>query len=185
MIRSRDGGCHGPDVNHPFPCAASKSLETARRIVIAQAPDICINANAMSLFDFLFPEQAQAVHLRELAANSHQQAAALRAQQYAAEKKQREVVRLNSKTDDRVIELENELAQSALVIESLIHLLEEKKLISREELRQRASEIDAADGVIDGKITPAAEKPFIPNREWPARTSAAPPSISPSRPAGG
>ncbi|RYD36680.1 MAG: hypothetical protein EOP87_04995 [Verrucomicrobiaceae bacterium] len=162
----------------------AKSLETVWRIIIAQEPGFCINANPMSLFDLIFPEQAQAVHLRDLVASNHQHTAALRSQQYATEKKRKEAIRLNSKTEDRVKELENEVAQSALIIESLIHLLEEKKLVSRGELRQRASEIDAADGVIDGKITPPAEKPFTPSQEWPARTLAAPPSISPARPPG-
>ena len=138
----------------------------------------------MSLFDILFPEQAQAEHLRTLAETSRQQMAMLSARQYAEDLERRQAIRLNSKTDDRVAELENELAQSALVIEALVTLLEEKKLVTREELRARSAEVDAVDGVADGRITPAAEKPFEPKRKWPARTSAPPPSISPARPPG-
>ena len=122
----------------------------------------------MSLFDFLFPEQAQASYLRQLANNNGQQIAMMRSQQYTEQLRRKQAVRLNTKAEDRVNELEIELAQSALVIESLISLLEEKNLVSREELKQRTSQIDAADGVVDGRITPPEEKPFTPKRDWPA-----------------
>jgi hypothetical protein len=139
----------------------------------------------MSLFDILFPEQAQAEHLRTLAETSRRQLAMQSSRQYSEEMERRKVIRLNSKTDDRVAELELEVAQSALVIEALLTLLEEKNLITREELRERSAQIDAADGVVDGRITPTQDKPFVPKREWPVRTSAQPPSISPARPPGG
>lgn len=121
----------------------------------------------MRLLDFFFPEEAQAAHLRTLAEAGQQQAVALRAQQYAEEQQRRQAVRLNSKAEDRVAELESELAQSVLVIEALISLLEEKTLLTREELRQRAEQIDSADGVADGRITPDNRKPFAPKRSWP------------------
>lgn len=121
----------------------------------------------MSLFDFLFPEQAQASYLRQLASNNAQQTALMRSQQYTEQLRRKQAVRLNTKAEDRVKELEIELAQSALVIESLISLLEEKNLVTREELKQRTSQIDAADGVIDGRITPPEERPFVPKRDWP------------------
>lgn len=126
-----------------------------------------IKTETMSLFDFLFPEQAQAMHLRQLANNNGQQIAMMRSQQYTEQLRQKQAVRLNTKAEDRVKELEIELAQSALVIESLISLLEEKNLVTREELKQRTSQIDAADGVVDGRITPPEEKPFVPKRGWP------------------
>ena len=121
----------------------------------------------MSLFDFLFPEQAQASYLRQMANSNAQQIAMLRSQQYTEQLQRKQAVRLNTKAEDRVKELEIELAQSALVIESLISLLEEKNLVTREELKQRTSQIDAADGVVDGRITPPEERPFVAKREWP------------------
>ncbi len=121
----------------------------------------------MSLFDFIFPEQAQAVHLRTLAENSQREAMSQRAAETAERLQMRQVSRLNSKTDDRVEKLENELSQSALIIESLVALLHEKNVVSREELKERVAGIDAADGVIDGKITPASGKLFVPKRDWP------------------
>jgi hypothetical protein len=129
--------------------------------------NLMIETETMSLFDFLFPEQAQASYLRQMASSNAQQVAMLRSQQYAEDLRKKQAVRLNSKTEDRVKELELELAQSALVIESLISLLEEKNLVTRQELKQRTSQIDAADGVIDGRITPPEDRPFVPKRDWP------------------
>jgi len=149
-----------------------------------------IKTETMSLFDFLFPEQAQASYLRQLASNNAQQTALMRSQQYTEQLQRKQAVRLNTKAEDRVKELEIELAQSVLVIESLISLLEEKNLLTREELKQRTSQIDAADGVVDGRITPPEEKPFIPQAGLAGlgeavRTSAPPPLISPARPRDG
>lgn len=138
----------------------------------------------MSLFDIIFPEQAQAEHLRTLAETSRQQLAFQRSKQYSEEMERRKAIQLNFTSGARIAELELEVAQSALVIEALLTLLEEKKLITREELRECSAQIDAADGVIDGKITPAQEKSFVPKKEWPVKTSAQPPSISPARPPG-
>lgn len=121
----------------------------------------------MSLFDFLFPEHAQASYLRQMANSNAQQTAMLRSQEYTEQLRRKQAVRLNTKAEDRVKELEVELAQSVLVIESLISLLEEKNLVTRDELKQRTSQIDAADGVIDGRITPPEERPFVPKRDWP------------------
>lgn len=126
-----------------------------------------IKTETMSLFDFLFPEQAQASYLRQMANSNAQQIAMLRSQEYTEQLRRKQAVRLNTKAEDRVKELEVELAQSVLVIESLISLLEEKNLVSREELKQRTSQIDAADGVVDGRITPPSEQPFVPKRNWP------------------
>ena len=126
-----------------------------------------IKTETMSLFDFLFPEQAQASYLRQMANSNAQQIAMQRSQEHAEQLRRKQAVRLNTKAEDRVKELEIELAQSALVIESLISLLEEKHLVTREELKQRTSQIDAADGVIDGRVTPPEERPFVPKRDWP------------------
>ena len=126
-----------------------------------------IKTETMSLFDFLFPEQAQASYLRQMANSNAQQIAMQRSQEHAEQLRRKQAGRLNTKAEDRVKELEIELAQSALVIESLISLLEEKHLVTREELKQRTSQIDAADGVIDGRVTPPEERPFVPKRDWP------------------
>jgi len=121
----------------------------------------------MSLYDFLFPEQAQAYYLGQIASNNAQQAAILNSRQYTEKLRKKHAGQLGTKVEDRVKDLEMELAQSALVIESLLSLLEEKSLITREELKQRTAQIDAEDGVIDGRITPPDKRPEVPKREWP------------------
>jgi hypothetical protein len=121
----------------------------------------------MSLFDFFFPEQAQAMHLRTIAETTQREIFRNRAAEITENLKRKQAVRLKTKGDNRIGELEDQLAQSALVIESMIALLEEKKLMTRAELRARVADIDSADGVVDGKITPDAEKPFTPKRDWP------------------
>ncbi len=109
----------------------------------------------MSLFDFFFPEEAQAAHLRRLAdsqarSNTHNRIANARAQASAAT------------TQRRIEELENELGQMTILVESLLECIEEQGLLSRKQLAQKIGEIDARDGVIDGRITkvPEQKKPF-------------------------
>jgi len=121
----------------------------------------------MSMFDFFFPEQAQAMHLRTIAESGRSNSLYVRSKQIAENNLQRQALRLRSKTDERVAELEKELGQSALVIEALITLLEEKGVVARDELKVRVADIDSADGVVDGRITPSEKKPFTPAREWP------------------
>jgi hypothetical protein len=121
----------------------------------------------MSLFDFFFPEQAQAVHLRSIAQSA-------RSQDFQRSKeifeKRRESFR-DARPDQRVEKLQRELEQSALVIESLISLLEDKKILTRQECQLRIAQIDSADGVVDGRITPEDERPdhrpVLPKRDWP------------------
>ncbi|MDB6078652.1 MAG: hypothetical protein JWO82_2399 [Akkermansiaceae bacterium] len=63
---------------------------------------------------------------------------------------------------ERVTELERELGQAGLVIESLLQLLEESGTLSREALTARVQHLDAADGVVDGLITPPAPPVLTP-----------------------
>jgi hypothetical protein len=63
---------------------------------------------------------------------------------------------------ERVTELERELGQAGLVIESLLQLLEESGTISREALTTRVQRLDAADGVVGGRITPPSPPVLAP-----------------------
>ncbi len=125
----------------------------------------------MSFFDFFFPEQAQAVHLRTIAESSRNQQLDLRSQQLEEVREKRRKSLVSHRAEDRVQRLQDELAQSALVIESLISLLEEKKVLTRQEVGLRIAQIDSADGVVDGRITPEHERPdrppLVPKRDWP------------------
>ncbi len=121
----------------------------------------------MSLFDFFFPEQAQAVHLRSIAASARSEQSQRSREIFD---RRRESFRAAG-PDQRVEKLQRDLEQSALVIESLIGLLEEKKVLTRQECQLRIAQIDSSDGVIDGRITPEHERPdhppLVPKRDWP------------------
>ena len=100
----------------------------------------------MSLFDFFFPEQAQAIHLREIAEQG-----AFREQRAARpwlDPAQR-VVREQSK---RLEFAEEDIGTLALVCESLIRLGESKNLFTRQELLDVMNAVDMEDGKKDGKF---------------------------------
>lgn len=128
------------------------------------------NAATMSFFDFFFPEQAQASHLRSIAEsqrlNSHRDGQ----RQFREERERRNEASHGQATERRVEELENDLGQAGLIIESLLQLLEESGTIKRDEVMKRAIAVDLADGIQDGRLTPAGianrAKPFIPHRKW-------------------
>ena len=117
----------------------------------------------MSLFDFLFPEWAEASHLRSLAETSERR----ERREAFSQHRDRQRRHLAGKSTDRKIEiLERELAEASLVIEALIEVLEADGKTTRADLAQRIRQIDARDGVADGKLTPASEQPFRSNRKW-------------------
>ena len=92
----------------------------------------------MSLFDFFFPEQAQASHLRSLA-NS---------QRYRRRKKARE----QGATDRRLETLEGDVGYLALVLGALLQKADEKGVLERDEVRAAVMELDDIDGVKDGRL---------------------------------
>ncbi len=117
---------------------------------------------AMSLFDFFFPEWAEASHLRRLADSAE---LTERRERFASHRQRHQ--RLAAKqSQHRIDTLEKELEEATLVIEALIELLEEKDLATRTDLASRVHAIDARDGVVDGRLTPEAKQPFKPNRQW-------------------
>ncbi|WP_193214711.1 hypothetical protein [Luteolibacter marinus] len=124
----------------------------------------------MSFFDFFFPDQAQASHLRRIADAKDLEAHREGMRRFSEERERRwESVRTQD-LEQRVEELERDLGQAGLVIESLIQLMDEKGIATRDQIAGRAIEVDAADGLVDGKITPAGEalraRPFLSRRKW-------------------
>lgn len=100
----------------------------------------------MSLFDFFFPEEAQASHLRRLADSTS--VANTRTRFDIARQSQAQL------SDRKKIEgLQEEVAQLTIVIEALLEKLDEQDLFTRGELAAKVAEIDLRDGVLDGKIT--------------------------------
>ena len=100
----------------------------------------------MSLFDFFFPEQAQASHLRKLSETNSM----ANTQARLARARTRAVAETSAK---RVEELEGELAELTIIVEALLEKLSEDGTVTRADLARTVAEIDARDGVIDGKIT--------------------------------
>ena len=99
----------------------------------------------MSLFDFFFPEQAQATHLRTLAEQQ-------RRNQLLARSKSAQSARRSDELEQRVSELEHDLGFVTLVLGSILETLENKGTVTREELKNQLDELDSIDGVSDGKL---------------------------------
>ena len=120
----------------------------------------------MSLFDFFFPEQAQASHLRDIAESQRLEG---RRKQFQRHRESRDLHLELKACHDRITDLRDEVGQAALVIEALIEVVESAGVASREELLAVAQNVDARDGVIDGRITKAARdrEPFVAKRKIP------------------
>ena len=93
----------------------------------------------MSLFDFFFPEQAQAVHLRTIA-------------ERGSSSSRRRKSSDSRKLKKRVEDLEDDVGYIALVLGALLHKLDEKGHVTRDEAREVIAELDGLDGVQDGKL---------------------------------
>jgi hypothetical protein len=121
----------------------------------------------MSLFDFFFPEQAQASHLRTLAEQGQAQSLARHRQRLTEVQSGRAEVARTRNLEQRIEQLERDIGQAGLAIEALLELLEQSGAVSREALAARLQEIDGRDGAADGRLTPPNPDPFTPKRQWP------------------
>lgn len=92
----------------------------------------------MSLFDWFFPEQAQASHLRRLA---DQQRRGDRARRSSSKR-----------SDRRLDELEGDLGFVALLLGALLQQLDEKGVLTRADVRSTIEELDGIDGAKDGSL---------------------------------
>ncbi|HWB07221.1 MAG TPA: hypothetical protein VG796_29625 [Verrucomicrobiales bacterium] len=121
----------------------------------------------MSLFDFFFPEQAQASHLRKLAEQGQAQSMSIHRERLAQVQAARAEDARTRGLEQRVEQLERDLGQAGLAIEALLELLEQSGALTREAFAGRIQEIDSRDGVDDGRMTPRDTQPFSPKRSWP------------------
>jgi chromosome condensin MukBEF ATPase and DNA-binding subunit MukB len=124
----------------------------------------------MSFFDFFFPEQAQASHLRRLAEQGQFQTTAVHRQRLQEAQQRRQELSRTQSLEQRIAQLEQDLGQAGLAIEALLELLEQSGVVTREALAARIQEIDSRDGVVDGRMTPPQPEPFTPARQWPGTT---------------
>lgn len=95
----------------------------------------------MSLFDFFFPEQAQASHLRRLTEQQSRQNRGRRQQNT-------EIKELSARID----QLEDDLGFVSLVLASVMARLDEKGTLTRADVRAAMQELDEIDGVADGRL---------------------------------
>lgn len=103
----------------------------------------------MSFFDFFFPEQAQATHLRRIA---ERQRSAERRSDRAHRSRLQQADRSEA-LEKRIEELEGDLGFVALVLGAVMGHLDEKGTLDRDDLRKVISELDGLDGIKDGKLS--------------------------------
>ncbi len=92
----------------------------------------------MSLYDFFFPEQAQATHLRNIASSQRIRGASNRGRTHALKK--------------RIDDLEDDMGYIALLLGSLLERLDDKGVVTRDDLKASIEKIDELDKVKDGKL---------------------------------
>ena len=124
----------------------------------------------MSLLDFLFPEQAQASHLRGLL--RHKQLEAVRERhdgRAVSGEKFDESNRRISELESQLDLIKEQLAESEIVSRALVELILQSSDYTSDDLRNLIEDIDARDGVVDGRVTPDIERPkpkFVAKRSW-------------------
>jgi hypothetical protein len=64
---------------------------------------------------------------------------------------------------DELDQLSNDLGRALLLLHSLVETCVRKGVLTRDEIREVAREIDLADGVADGKVDPARLRPAREN----------------------
>lgn len=99
----------------------------------------------MSLFEFFreFTQTYEMQRLADISANMKIQA------NLAQARHQQERVSANQ----RIVELEAEVAQLTIVLEAIIEKFYESGVLNGDDLAKKIAEIDLRDGVADGKIT--------------------------------
>lgn len=92
----------------------------------------------MGLYEFFFPHQAQSDMLWELA----------RLQKLTARKLGEQRTEITA----RVTSLEHDLGYVALVLGSILRKLDEKGLVTRDDVKREIAQLDELDGLKDGKL---------------------------------
>ncbi|MBM3961217.1 MAG: hypothetical protein FJ306_04850 [Planctomycetes bacterium] len=99
----------------------------------------------MSLFDFFFPDQAQATHLRRIA---DQSARSERRRNTAS----REAKATFDSLQRQVDELRGDIGFTALVLGALVARLDEKGVVTRADLQAAMARLDLTDDLADGTL---------------------------------
>jgi hypothetical protein len=99
----------------------------------------------MSLFDFMFPEQAQAMHLRELCSQNKR---SISSKIFEGKRNNDDIKYLKSENN----QLRNDMGVMALTLASLMRAIEKKGLLTNDEIKAMITEVDLMDSIKDGKL---------------------------------
>lgn len=105
----------------------------------------------MSLFDWFFPQQAQAAHLRSLSERT-----------YRNQKGQQQNL---GSLRQRIHQLEENQGVIALVLGSLLEKLDDNGVLARGDIDTKMQELDEYDGIKDGKLNVAALQQLASNAD--------------------
>jgi hypothetical protein len=72
-------------------------------------------------------------------------------------------VAADARLGDDLEQLSNDLGRALLLLHSLVETCVRKGVLSRDEIREVARELDLSDGVADGKVDPATLRPAEEN----------------------
>ncbi len=97
----------------------------------------------MDMFEFFFPEQAEAQHLRRISSSLSRSQASSRAAAGTAQR-----------TADEVADLRSDVAFLTLVITAMLRRFAENETMSLADVADLLGEIDGLDGVPDGGLNP-------------------------------
>jgi hypothetical protein len=70
--------------------------------------------------------------------------------------------RASRRTNDRLEDVEKDLAEVVLLCRALVSMLRERGVFDENALQAALRAVDAEDGVIDGRVTPESERPKPP-----------------------
>lgn len=115
----------------------------------------------MGLFDFFFPEQAQAERLRELVDQQRQVLRRTRTEARASMQAKTTVDQLQKQIET----LRNDLGYVTLLLGALVDQLDAKGTLTRSDLRAAVEAIDMVDDVEDGKLDIEALKHAVGGRD--------------------
>lgn len=102
----------------------------------------------MSFFDFLFPEQAQAMHLRRLADQQSRSHAHSSVNDAEADEHSYRIYEL----EERVLHLEKDLGFVALVLGGILTTIEQKGVATRSDIWDSIRQVDGLDDFQDGQL---------------------------------
>ncbi|MCU0718478.1 MAG: hypothetical protein MUC83_02145 [Pirellula sp.] len=102
----------------------------------------------MSFFDFLFPEQAQAMHLRRLADQQSGSRSNLFASGEGADGNSYRMFEL----EERLLRLEKDLGFVSLVLGGVLTSIEQKGVATRSDVWDAIRKVDGMDNFQDGKL---------------------------------